>query len=241
MTDLRRMLAPKSIAVVGGGAWSEGIIGAARRIGFQGRVIPVNSKGKTIADIPSVASITEIDAPVDAAFVGVNRNATIDVLTQLRDTGAGGAVAFASGFSEASAELADGADLQAALLKAAGDMPVLGPNCYGFVNALDRAALWPDQHGMIPVDRGVAILTQSSNIAINLTMQRRGLPIAMTITCGNQAQLSQAAIAQALLEDHRITAIGLHIEGFGNLAQWEALAHAAQTRNIPLVALKVGA
>jgi len=241
MTDLRRLLSPKSIAVIGGGAWSEGIIGAARRIGFQGRVIPVNSKGKTIAGISSVASITEIDAPVDAAFVGVNRNATIDVLTQLRDTGAGGAVAFASGFSEASAELADGADLQAALLEAAGGMPVLGPNCYGFVNALDRAALWPDQHGMIPVDRGVAILTQSSNIAINLTMQRRGLPIAMTITCGNQAQLSQAAIAQALLEDDRITAIGLHIEGFGNLAQWEALARAAQTRNIPLVALKVGA
>ncbi|MGV6810728.1 MAG: acetate--CoA ligase family protein [Brevirhabdus sp.] len=241
MTDLRRLLSPASIAVIGGGAWSEGIINAAGRIGFKGRIIPVNPKGKFISGLPSVPRIADIDTPVDAAFVGVNRKATIDVLAQLRGAGAGGAVAFASGFSEASAELADGADLQKALLDAAGNMPVLGPNCYGFVNALDRAALWPDQHGMVPVDRGVAILTQSSNIAINLTMQRRALPIAMTITCGNQAQLSQAAIAQALLEDDRITAIGLHIEGFGNLAQWEALASAAQARGIPLVALKVGA
>ena len=26
-------------------------------------------------------------------------------------------------------------------------MPIIGPNCYGFVNYLDGAPLWPDQHG----------------------------------------------------------------------------------------------
>jgi acyl-CoA synthetase (NDP forming) len=90
------------------------------------------------------------------------------------------------------------------------------------------------------VDRGVAILTQSSNIAINLTMQQRGLPVAYMVTCGNMAQTKQAEIALALLDDPRVTAIGLHIEGFSDTSAWHMLAMAAAEKNIPLVALKVG-
>jgi acyl-CoA synthetase (NDP forming) len=88
--------------------------------------------------------------------------------------GAGGAVCFASGFREAVSETGDGPALEAALVEAAGPMRILGPNCYGFLNFLDGAALWPDQHGALRVDSGVAIVTQSSNLALNLTMQARG-------------------------------------------------------------------
>ena len=88
------------------------------------------------------------------------------------------------------------------------------PNCYGFINALDQALLWPDQHGCVAVDRGVAILTQSSNIAINLTMQQRGLPIAYMVACGNMAQTSQAEVAMGLLDDPRVTAHWVAHRGF---------------------------
>ena len=90
-----------------------------------------------------------------------------------------------------------------ALKHASVGLKILGPNCYGFINALDNVALWPDQHGCKPVKKGVAILTQSSNMAINLTMQNRGLPISYVIACGNQLQLDQAQIALYLLNDKR--------------------------------------
>ena len=80
-----------------------------------------------------------------------------------------------------------GVELQEALIAAAGDMPILGPNCYGTINYLDGALLWFDQHGGRRCERGVAILTQSGNIGLNLTMQRRGLPIGHLMTLGNQA------------------------------------------------------
>jgi acetyl-CoA synthetase len=240
MRDLSRLLNPRSIAVIGGGAWCAAIIGAARRIGFAGKIVPVHRDGREVAGLPSVRRIEDFGEPIDAAFIGINRHATIDAVAALAGQDAGGAVCFASGFTEAAAEDEGGADLQARLVRAAGDMAILGPNCYGFVNALDRVAIWPDQHGMVPVDRGVAILTQSSNIAINLTMQRRALPIAYMITCGNMAQTSQAGIAAALLDDDRVTAIGLHVEGFGSLRDWEVLAAKARDRGVPLVALKVG-
>ncbi|KIC46241.1 acyl-CoA synthetase [Tateyamaria sp. ANG-S1] len=235
------MLRPKSIAVIGGGAWCVSVIEQAERFGFDGAIWPVHPTKAMVGGHGAFPSVADLPDAPDAAFVGVNRAATIGVVEDLSRIGTGGAVCFASGFSEAGAEDTDAASLQDQLVAAAGDMPILGPNCYGFINALDQALLWPDQHGCAPVDRGVAILTQSSNIAINLTMQQRALPIAYVITCGNMAQTSQAELALALLDDPRVTAIGLHVEGFGSLRGWEALAALAHERGVPLVALKVGA
>ncbi|WP_171177788.1 acetate--CoA ligase family protein [Ruegeria sp. HKCCD8929] len=240
MRDLSRVLRPRSLAVIGGGAWCAEVIRQARKLGFEGAIWPVHPKAAEVAGEQAYAALGELPDAPDVAFVGINRRATIEAVAELAEMGAGGAVCFASGFTEALAEDAGAADLQAQLIAAAGGMPILGPNCYGFVNALDRVAVWPDQHGMRPVERGVAILTQSSNIAINMTMQRRALPLAVMMTCGNQAQTHQAEIAMALLDDPRITAIGVHIEGFGDLRKWESLAAKARERDVPIVALKAG-
>ncbi len=238
--DLSRLLAPERLAIIGGGAWGPAILGAARRLDYAGEIVFVHPGGKRLEGCRSVRGLEEVGDPIDAAFIAVNRHASIAIVRDLAGMGAGGAVCFASGFREAAAEDAGSGDLQSDLVAAAAEMPILGPNCYGFVNALDRVAIWPDQHGMAPVERGVAILTQSSNIAINLTMQRRALPIGYMIACGNQAQTHQADLALALLDDPRITAIGVHVEGFGDLRKWEALATHARARDVPLVALKMG-
>lgn len=238
--DLSRLLRPKSIAVVGGGAWCAQIIRQSRLMNFAGRIDVVHPRGGIVEGIQAVTESGLLETPPDAVFIGVNRVSTIEVVAALSEMGAGGAVCFASGFTESAAEDDSGAALQAALVEAANEMPVLGPNCYGFINALDGALLWPDQHGCVAVERGVAILTQSSNIAINLSMQQRGLPIAYVVACGNMAQTSQAQIAIELLDDPRVTVIGLHIEGFGDLAAWHALAVKARAKGVSLVALKVG-
>src|SRR3546814_2990806 len=78
------------------------------------------------------------------------------------------------------------------------------------INYGDGALLWPDQHGgrrLPDGQRGVAIVTQSSNIAINMTMQRRGLPLAYVVTAGNQAQTGLSEIALGLLDDPQVTAL----------------------------------
>lgn len=241
MSRLDRLLRPRSFAVIGGGVWCANIIAECRKIGFDGTVWAVHPTKAEIAGVTAYPSVRDLPAAPDAVFVGVNREASIEIARDLAAIGAGGAVFFASGFKEAQGETGNGAGLQEALIAAAGDMPFLGPNCYGFVNALDRVAVWPDQHGLIPVERGVAIITQSSNMAINLSMQARGLPIAALATVGNQAVVDITELGMALLEDTRITALGLHIEGISNLRGFEALAAKADALGKPIVALKVGA
>ncbi len=240
MKSLKRLFRPDSIAVIGGGTWCSAVIEQCRKMGFAGDIWPVHPKAEEVAGLPAYRDIEALPFAPDASFIGINRLATIDVVKALSACGAGGAVCFASGFLEAEAEDSEGADLQQGLLEAAGDMPVLGPNCYGFINYLDGALLWPDQHGGQRVEKGVAIVTQSSNIAINLTMQKRALPLAYVVTCGNQAQTGLAEIGEALLEDDRVTVLGLHIEGFGDLRAFEALALRARQLGKQIVALKVG-
>lgn len=240
MTDrFHRLFRPRSIAVFGGG-WAENVIEQCKVHGFAGDIWPVHPNRDTLAGVTCYRILEDLPGVPDASFIGVNREATIDIVEKLSKRGAGGAICFASGFSEAIDEDASGDALQSALLQAAADMPIVGPNCYGFINYVDGAMLWPDQHGGRQVDRGVALITQSSNIAINLTMQQRGLPIAYVLTAGNQAQTSLAELASAALEDDRVTALGLHIEGFKDIRAFEALAALAHEKKIPIVALKTG-
>ena len=240
MGNLHRLFSPQTVAVIGGGIWGRSVIQQCQKLGFEGMLYAVHPKVNAVAGVPAYRSVADLPVVPDATFIAVNRDATIDIVRQLSNRGAGGAVCFASGFLEAEEENAEGAALQKALINAAGDMPIIGPNCYGFVNYLDRFCLWPDQHGGCPVERGVAIVTQSSNIMINLSMQQRGLPIAYALTAGNQAQTSLADLGRAVLDDPRVTALGLHIEGIGDLADFEDLARYATACKKGIVALKVG-
>ena len=226
-----------------GGREAENVIAQCDRLGFAGEIWPVNPGRESLGGRPCYATVADLPAAPDAAFVGVKRETTVEVVAALAVRGAGGAVCYASGFRETAAESGEGADLQAALLEAAGDLPIIGPNCYGLINYLEGAPLWPDEQGGRRLEdgaKGVAIVTQSSNIAISMTMQQRGLPLAYLVTAGNQAQTGLSEIAAGLLEDPRVTALGLHIEGFDEIAAFQAMAAKARRLGKPVVALKVG-
>lgn len=235
---LARLLSPRTIAVIGGTPAAR-VVEQCDRMDFDGTIWPVHPSRDEVAGRPVFRSVADLPEAPDAAFVGVNRHATVDAVADLAAHGAGGAVCYASGFLEAD----DGARLQRKLVEAASGMPIVGPNCYGAINFLDGVPLWPDQHGgrwLGPSARGVAIVTQSSNVAISITMQRRGLPIAYVVTAGNQAQLGVAELAAALLADDRVSAIGLHVEGFESVPAYEDLARRARQRRVAVVVMKVG-
>lgn len=234
MRDLRRLLRPRSIAVLGSG-WAANVIEQCANMGFDGPVWPVHPTRDQISGVPCYRRLADLPHAPDATFIGVNRHATLDIVAELAAMGAGGATCFASGWEEAGE-----ADLQARLVRAAGDMPILGPNCYGVINYLDGALLWPDQHGGLRVDRGVALLSQSSNIVINLTMQARGLPIAYVACLGNAAQVGLAELADALLSDDRVTALGMYVEGIDDAAAFADLAERARVAGKGIACIKSG-
>ena len=241
MSNLKRLLQPKSVALLGG-LWAENVYTQLEKSLFDGEIWPVHPTKKKLGRHKCYQNLETLPYPPDATFIGVNRHKTIEIVRKLDSMGAGGAVCFASGFSETKIERDndEGNELQKELTDAATELALLGPNCYGFLNYLDNVTLWPDQHGGQRVTSGVAIIAQSSNIAINLTMQKRSLPIAFILTVGNQAKSGISDLIQMLLDDDRITAVGLYIEGFDNIQKFETAASRAALLKKPLVVLKVG-
>lgn len=211
------------------------VVEQCRKLGYLGDIWPVHP---TKSDMHGVACFRDIDslpATPDVAFIAVNRHLTIDAVSALAAMGAGGAVCYASGFAE-SGDVA----LQHRLVEAAGSMELLGPNCYGYINALDGIALWPDEHGCQRVDRGVGIISQSGNVGLNITLQQRSLHLAYLVTVGNQAGGGIEDVLEAFITDDRVTAIGLYLEAIREPLRFSALARRAFESGKRIVALQTG-
>ncbi|MCX2898346.1 acetate--CoA ligase family protein [Pseudomonas mandelii] len=234
--NLKRLLAPRHLAFVGGRSMARALRRCADG-GYQGQMWLVNPQHASLEGVPCVRSIAELPCGPDAVFIATNRELTLTCVAELASKGAGGAICYASGFAETGAE---GQALQQQLLRAAGQMALLGPNCYGLLDYLHRSALWPVAHGGKPVEKGVAVLTQSGNFAYNLSMSDRSLPVAYMASVGNQAQLGVAELMDVLLDEPRVTAIGLHLEGLKNVPGFARAAHKALEKGIPIIALKTG-
>ena len=234
VVDLRRLFAPKAIAVVGSARECGRVVAQNRALGYAGALWPVHPTRSTVAGEQAYPRVADLPGVPDAAFVAVPAPACAAVVAELAAHGCGGAVVYSSGFAETGPA---GAARQQALLAAAGAMPLLGPNCYGLVNYAERALVWPDQHGGIALadgERGVAVVSQSSSIAISVTMADTGLPLASVVTVGNAARLGVAAVAAALLEtpqmSPRVSAVGMIVESLADLRDWERLAACARAR-----------
>ena len=235
--NLRRALSPRHIAFVGGRNLEEPIR-QARAFGFAGPIWAVSPKLDEIAGLRCFSSLSDLPQPPDAVFLAVPREASIEVTRQLADLGAGGVIAYAAGFAELGGA---GIELQRRLVEASGDVALIGPNCYGMLNALDGVSLWPSGHGLQRIGRGAAIVAQSGNVSLNVTMNLRSVPFAHVISMGNQASVGLADYVAVLAEEPRVTAIALYMEGLVEVDAFADAAIAALDRGVPIVALKAGA
>lgn len=237
---LSRTLNPRSVALFGTSP-AQSVIEQCQKLGFAGELWPIHPTRESIAGVRCFKSVADLPRAPDVAFIAVNRHATIEVVAQLSKIGTGGAVCYASGFAESGLQSGvDGNALQQQLIMAAGEMPLLGPNCYGYINALDGVALWPDQHGCKPETSGSAIVSQSGNVGLNLTLQQRELNLAYMVTVGNQAVAGVEDCLEVFINDSRVTSIGLFIEAIVDPVRFARLAHYAAQRSLRIVALQTG-
>ena len=234
--NLNRLISPKSIAVVGNRG-ADFAIRESKKLGYNQKIWAIHPTLNSLEGVKCYRDIKDLPEAPDATFIAVNAESAIDIVADLKSIGGGGAVLYASGFGEVGEE---GIKRNQRLVAAADGMPVIGPNCYGFINSLDGVALWPDVHGCEAVSSGVAIITQSGNIGLNITMQAIGLPIAYMFTLGNQTNTNIADIIHAMLDDNRVSAIGLHIEGISDIKSFDIAARRALKKKIPIVAIKSG-
>src|ERR1700677_201397 len=236
--DIHRLIAPRSIALIGAGAWTDAVAAGNVAIGYTGALWRGHPSRKAHPPPPFYRSIADLPGVPDAAFLAVPNHEAPTVAAALAAREAGGFVCFTAGFSETGTE--SGHRLTRELASNAGALPFFGPNCYGFVNFFDKVAMMPDQIVGPPVDRGVAVICQSGTIALTLMFNHRSVPIGCLFTVGNQTRLAVEDLIEILCEDARVTAFGLYLEGIKDPERFARATARARAAGKPIAVIKSG-
>ena len=238
--DLGRLMAPASVAVVGAtdrpGSYACETLLNLEMIGFAGPVWGVNPRRTEVLGRACVPTVADLPEAADAVVVAIPAAGVAAAVEQAGARGCGGAVVFSAGFDE----VASGAPHHADLVSAAHrhGLPVCGPNCNGIVSPWTRTALWGDALAD-PEPGGVALVSQSGNVAVNALATRRGLRLHTVIASGNQAVLSSADYLEHLAVQDGVRAVALYLEDDGGPRLCDGLAACAGA-GVPVVVLKVG-
>lgn len=235
--NLKRLINPQHIAFVGGRA-VEDCIRATQKSGFSGEMWVVHPTYESLGGIPCFPNLSELPEAPDATLIAVSPERTITVVKELAAMGAGGGVSIVGEFAEAGEQ---GRQLQAQLNEAAQGFALVGPNCLGVMNQFDGAVVWGGDNVFEPaVGEGVALISQSGYVAYSISNVEQALSLGYVISMGNQAVLNVADYIDAMLDDKRVRAIGLYLEGIVDITAFSASALRAVKQGVSLVAMKAG-
>ena len=249
MTDLRRLLAPETVAIVGLSAdpakHGGRVLANLRKLGFSGTVWGVNPKLPSVEGIEVVAGLGELPVSPDAVVCAVPAKSVVGIVREAGAVRAGAAVVFAGGF----AEMGDaGRELQEELLAVARStgVRVLGPNSGGvirpggglamsFLTCLDRPA------GQIR-SGPVGLVTQSGGTGsyVHNLAAERGSGLAVSISTGNEVDLGLAEGIAALCDLEEVRAIAVVLETVRDGPSFIGAVGRAHSRGKPVVACRIG-
>ena len=84
--NLNRLIAPKSIAVVGNRG-ADFAIRESKKLGFTGKIWAIHPTLETIEGITCYKKVRDLPEAPDATFIAVNADAAIDVVADLNSIG----------------------------------------------------------------------------------------------------------------------------------------------------------
>lgn len=238
--SLERLFKPRSIAVVGA---SESQPQSRNLYEFMVDsdvdLFMVNPNRETVFGLTAHSNLAAIGRPVDAVLGLVNAPRTVELVAEALSAGAGGVIAHAGGFSEAGDA---GKELQRKLVAAAqGRIPVLGPNCNGYVDINRRIKASGSPNFDLP-GGSIGLIAQSGSLmsAIPISGAERLIGFSHIISSGNEAMVDMADCIEFLVGDDNTRAIALVVEVVRNPSRFLAAVRRAVDADKPVVALKLG-
>lgn len=243
---LQRLIRPRSVAVIGASN-TPGTFGYRTvqncSFGYSGKVFPINPKHAEIlghACYPDIDSLPEVP---DSVVLSVPAEQAPALIEKCAALGVGGAVIYSSGFLETGdAERVAQQRRFAAIARESG-MRILGPNCIGIMNFVDRVGL-SFQPGLneLPMIKGpIGLVVQSGALGFILTQgMQRGLGMSYNIAPGNSCDVDICDLINFMVEDETTKAIACVFEGVADGERFLAAAQHALAAGKPLIAYKLG-
>lgn len=241
---MRRLLYPRSVAVVGASRNPESVGGAVFRNlihgDFQGPVFPINPKAASISGVLAYPSVLEVPGDIDIAVIVVPAEGVLEVVEQCGRKGVWGLVIISAGFGEAGPEGRDREERLKDKVFSYG-MRVIGPNCLGVLNADPVVNLNATFSPVSPPSGRLSIGSQSGALGLALLDYAKSinLGIARFVSLGNRIDVSSNDLMEFWEDDELTDIILLYLESFGNPRKFSRIARRT-SRKKPVVAVKAG-
>lgn len=247
--NLKPMLAPSSIAVIGASAdpkrMSGMIVSQIYRFGFEGAVYPINPKYEELAGFKCYPSIRDlVGTPPDVAVIFVNAEAALEAVEDCIEIGVRSLIVLTAGFSETGER---GAQLQERLTRRCRDagIPVCGPNTAGLANFNSGFVAFGASgfSGLAAKGGGdVAVISASGGLATTILEQcrQRGLGVSHVIGIGNEAVTTAADYLDYLVDDPEVRCIVCLLESIRDAEAFFAAADRAVAVGKQVIVMKQG-
>ena len=241
--NLDAVFRPQSVALIGASdrPHSVGYVIAEnlRESGFEGPILPVNPRHRSVAGILCYPDVKSLPVVPDLAIICTPTQTIPNLIAELGERGTRAAIVVTAGFREGGNEA--GAALQSQMLTAAKPhlLRVIGPNCLGVIStpAKLNASFAPST----PKAGGVAFIAQSGAIVTTVTdwASGRGIGFSHLISLGDMSDVDFGDTLDYLATDPDTTSILLYIEAVTNARKFMSAARAASKLK-PVIAIKAG-
>ncbi len=237
---------PKSIAVIGAstkpGKVGYEIVKSLMESGFGGEIFPVHRRGASVAGMESHKSVSDVPSKFDLAVIAIPARHVPETIEECAKKGAKGVVIVSGGFKELGEE---GATYQKEAVKSAAknDIRIIGPNCVGIFNGVNRLDTFfqPGYAMSRPRNGNVSILAQSATFGLTLMewLSEEGLGVSKFVSWGNRSDVDEVDMLHYLAEDEGTEVIGMHMEGVPRAREFMSAAKSV-VKMKPIVVLKSG-
>jgi acyl-CoA synthetase (NDP forming) len=240
--DLRPLLAPASVAIVGAssraGSIGLSVVDNLQRAQSGARIYPVNPKYDRIAGLECFQHLQDLPEVPDCVFIGVGAEKGPDLLEEAGQQGIRAAVLNATGYGSGGS---DGISRLTRLQEVASryGMAVCGPNNIGFMNVKDRVGMWTLRNADFQPGP-VALITQSGTAAMLLGGDPYPLGLSYVITCGDEAVVTAADYLRYVVEDDAVQLVLLFLETIRDPQGFQEAANRAAVLGKKIMVLKVG-
>lgn len=234
--DLKRLLAPASIAVVGASerpSLGRTVLRSLEALAYRGAVYPVHPRRATVLGRRCYATLDEVPGPIDLAALALARERTMAEVERAARRGVGALVVFSGGFAEAGDEGRRQQERMAALCREAG-IALCGPNCMGVLNLHHGShAYMLDVLDAAPLRGDVGLISQSGSISIGLLSDSRRFGFSQAISTGNEAAIGSARYLDYLVDDKATRSIALFSEAIAEPERFVAALDRAAAAGKP--------
>lgn len=246
--SLHALLAPRSIAFIGASdrpqAPASRGLRHCLRLGYTGALYPVNPRHSTLYGLQTHATIAAVPAPVDLAVVAVAAGAAVEAVSECIAAGVRSVVVCSAGWAEAGEEGQARSDALQRLV-AGSATRLLGPNCIGLGDAASRMCVAYNssfEHLAFRHRWPVGLACQSGAMlgGLLLNAEDTGFGVESFAHVGNGLDIPLEEAAGHLLQQDRVQALALLVEGLSSGDAFVALARQAREAGKRLAVFKAG-